>query len=74
MFRVTIFHSSIPVTTRQLDLFSGAYLNNIKFSVFDIYIYIFNRIWVDTRWQQCSTHLHTNSTQNTENGTYISKN
>jgi hypothetical protein len=27
--------------------------------------------WVDTRWQQYSTHLHTNSTQNTENGTYI---
>jgi hypothetical protein len=30
-----------------------------------------NRRWVDTRWQQYSTHLHTNSTQNTENGTYI---
>jgi hypothetical protein len=31
---------------------------------------------VDTRWQQHSTHLHTNSTQNTENGTYrtINKN
>jgi hypothetical protein len=26
---------------------------------------------VDTRWQQYSTHLHTNSTQNAENGTYI---
>jgi hypothetical protein len=26
---------------------------------------------VGTRWQQYSTHLHTNSTQNTENGTYI---
>jgi hypothetical protein len=25
----------------------------------------------DTRWQQYSTHLRTNSTQNTENGTYI---
>jgi hypothetical protein len=23
-----------------------------------------NCIWVDTRWQQYSTHLHTNSTQN----------
>jgi hypothetical protein len=31
----------------------------------------FNRNWVDTRWQQYSSHLHTNSTQNTENGTYI---
>jgi hypothetical protein len=43
---------------------------------FDIYIYIyiyiiylFNCIWFDTRWQQYSTHLHTNCTQNTENGT-----
>jgi hypothetical protein len=26
---------------------------------------------VDTRWQQYSTHLHINSTQNTQNGTYI---
>jgi hypothetical protein len=41
--------------------------------------YIFNCNWVDTRWQQSSTHLHTNSTQNntvrqnTQNGTYITK-
>jgi hypothetical protein len=27
--------------------------------------------WVDTQWQQYSTHLRTNSTQNTENGTYM---
>jgi hypothetical protein len=27
--------------------------------------------WVDTRWQQYSTHLRKNSTQYTENGTYI---
>jgi hypothetical protein len=33
-----------------------------------IYIYIFNRSWVDTRWQQYITNLHTNSTQNTEKG------
>jgi hypothetical protein len=36
-------------------------------------LFIFNCNWVDTRWQQYSTHLHTNSTQNTENGTYIIK-
>jgi hypothetical protein len=36
---------------------------------YDIYIYIYiNCNWVDTRWQQYITHLHTN---NTENGTYI---
>jgi len=30
-----------------------------------IYKYdIFNCNWVDTRWQQYSTHLHTNNTQN----------
>jgi hypothetical protein len=40
-------------------------------------IYIVNHNSVDTRWQQYSTHLHTNSTQNnimkqnTRNGTYI---
>jgi hypothetical protein len=27
--------------------------------------------FVDPRWQQYSTHLHTSSTQNTENGTHI---
>jgi hypothetical protein len=32
--------------------------------------YIFNCSWVDTQWQQYGSHLHTNSTQNTENGTY----
>jgi hypothetical protein len=30
-----------------------------------IYIFIFNLNWVDTRWQQYITHLHTNSTHNT---------
>ena len=42
------------------------------------YIYTFvNCNWVDTRWQQYSTHLHTNNTQNnttkqnTQNRTYI---
>jgi hypothetical protein len=31
-------------------------------------IYIFNRSWVDTWWQQYITHLHTNSTHNTQKG------
>jgi hypothetical protein len=34
-------------------------------------MYIFNCNWVDTRRQYYSTHLHTNSTQNAESGTYI---
>jgi len=40
-------------------------------------IYVVNCNWVVSRWQQYSTHLHTNSTrnntmkQNTQNGTYI---
>jgi hypothetical protein len=31
-------------------------------------IYIFNRNWVDTRWQQYITHLHTNNICNIEKG------
>jgi hypothetical protein len=26
-----------------------------------IYIYIFKRNWVETQWQHCITHLHTNN-------------
>jgi hypothetical protein len=32
---------------------------------------LFNCNFVDTWWQQYSTHLHTNSTQSTEKETYI---
>jgi hypothetical protein len=32
---------------------------------------IFNCNWVGTRWKYNSTHLHTNNTPNTKNGTYI---
>jgi hypothetical protein len=32
---------------------------------------LFNCNWVDTRWQEYSIHLHTNSTQNTEDGAHI---
>jgi hypothetical protein len=48
-------------------------LNPTFFSqlVTEVSTYLFNCNWVDTRWQQYSTHLHTNRTQNTENGTYI---
>jgi hypothetical protein len=34
-------------------------------------LFILNCTKFDTRWQQYSTHLYTNSTQGTENGTYI---
>ena len=37
----------------------------------DMIWYIFSCNWVDTRWQQYSSHLHTSSTPNTKNGTYI---
>jgi hypothetical protein len=35
-----------------------------------IFIYLFNRSWVDTRWQQYITHLHTNNTHNTQKGEF----
>jgi hypothetical protein len=31
---------------------------------------IFNRNWVDTRWQQYIEHLHTHNTHNTEKGKF----
>jgi hypothetical protein len=37
----------------------------------NIPVYFVNCNWVDSRWQYYSTHLHTNNTQNSENGTYI---
>src|SRR5215468_4457449 len=33
-------------------------------------IYIFNRNWVDTRWQHYTTHLHADNTQNTQRGEF----
>jgi hypothetical protein len=35
-----------------------------------IHIYLFNGNWVDARWQQYITHLHTNSKHNTEKGEF----
>jgi hypothetical protein len=42
--------------------------------IYETWYDIFNCNWVDTQWQYFSTHLHTNSTQNTETGTYITIN
>jgi hypothetical protein len=49
------------------DLRSSGILRRTKNLWYDIY----NCNWVDIRWQQYSSHLHTNSTQNTQNRTYI---
>jgi hypothetical protein len=37
-------------------------------TIYLIMMYLFNCNWVDAQWQQYSSHLHTNSTQNTQNG------
>jgi hypothetical protein len=37
-------------------------------------LYTFNRSWVDTQWQQYITHLHTNSTHNSEKGKIVKEN
>jgi hypothetical protein len=44
---------------------------NVAFCIFFLLLFIFNFNWTDARWQWYSTRLHTNSTQNTGNGTYI---
>jgi hypothetical protein len=55
--------------TQRIDsfLFFQGYI--IIIVVF-VVIYFFCK-WVYTRWQQYSTHLNTNSIQNTDNETYI---
>jgi hypothetical protein len=62
-------------TTQSLGCTPRQMAEQIASSVYSLLlwydIYVFNCNWVDTRWQQYSTHLHTNNTQNTENGTYI---
>jgi hypothetical protein len=52
--------------------FFGACLFNFSYIFINLsYLCISNSNWFDTRWQQYSTQLHTDSTQNTESGTYI---
>jgi hypothetical protein len=43
-------------------------LTLIYFTLLLLLLLLINCNCVDTRWQQNSTHLHTNSTQNTEDG------
>jgi hypothetical protein len=43
----------------------------VYFILYDM-VYIFYRSWVDTRWQQYITHLHTNSTEQHSSFCYIS--
>jgi hypothetical protein len=45
-----------------------AYISFVKLLLLLLLLFICNCNWVDA---QCITHLHTNSTHNTENGTYI---
>jgi len=57
------------VTTLFIALFTFSSLQHVsaagghyQISVIKIYDMIFNCNWFDTRWQQYSTHLHTNNT------------
>jgi hypothetical protein len=43
----------------------------LEFQINLLLLLLYNCNWVESRWQQYSTHLHTNSTQNRENGTHI---
>jgi hypothetical protein len=56
----------------KIHLYIYIYMYIYIYTHTHIYIHTyFNCNWVETRWQQYSTHLHTNNTHNTENGTYI---
>jgi hypothetical protein len=47
----------VNVPVHAMDAYSG----NRGMIRYDVFV---NCNWVDTRWQQYSTHLHTNNTQN----------
>ena len=72
-----MYESKDLITLMFACKFEGHFkLNNgrIWFITYDIFV---SCNWVDIRWQQQSTHLHTNSTQNktlkqnTQNETHI---
>jgi hypothetical protein len=84
--KCSVFLIDVLVSTRSMITFyqelksnHSFFLPNRNFMLSQKYasmiwydmIYIFNCSWVDTRWQWNSRHLHTNNTQNTENGTFI---
>src|SRR5215475_5684644 len=62
---------SVLVVAQSSSEIPEGLTNNPVYIYIYIYIYIYNRNCFGTRWQQYSTHLHSNNTQNTENGTYI---
>jgi hypothetical protein len=57
-----------PIIERNLSRYQISRPHDLQIDIWYIYIYIFNRSWVDTRWQQYITNLHTNCTHNTEKG------
>jgi hypothetical protein len=62
----TFFHPIIDLERYLKDILfalsAQSFEDEIDMIIY-IYIYLFNRNWVDTRWQQYSTHLRTNNTQ-----------
>jgi hypothetical protein len=67
-----IYHiTSHHITSHHIILYNIILHYITLYYIILYYICIFNCNWVDTRWQQYSSHLHTNSTQNTQNRTYI---
>jgi hypothetical protein len=55
---------AVLLTNAILNLWMTSVLFESKLSWYMIYDIFVNCNWFDTRWQQYSTHLHTNSTQN----------
>jgi len=51
----------VPKAPSTVHILSATSSQIMKYDIIDIFV---NCIWVDTRWQQYGTHLHTNGTQN----------
>jgi hypothetical protein len=62
---------NIHITPYHIISYHFSEVATYSFLLLHTWYLVFNCNWVDTRWQQCSIYLQTNSTKNTENGTYI---
>jgi hypothetical protein len=65
-------HFATPDVRQGCHCYTARAAGNVAFCIYYYFLlFIFNFNWIGAPWQWYSTHVRTNSTQNTGNGTYI---